>query len=556
MKTISLLLSGLLLFTSARSDDNKEQISEKNAASVNKVINVGCTADLNVLTETWASGFGQVDQGTSISLSDNTSTQKVNLQFCSEGNLNSLEKPAWKMVVAHQAIVPVMNSQNPLANTFLSKGVSSENWRKILASGQSETWDAFPETGLKTPVHVYVIDNHDVKSAIAAFLKIDEAEITGISVASASELISAIQSDIYAIGFCSLPQIINAGSNSIPSGISLMPIDKNGNGRLDRFENIYSDLESFTRGVWVGKYPKTLTKSIYAIADEKPTDESQVAFLTWIMNDGQKLLNVYGYTFLASTESKANISNLTGVESVTLNPEEKDSNTALILIIVGIIVAGILTTIVLRSIYSGRADEKAKEVIITNALNESSFEAPAGLYYDKSHTWAFMEKDGKVRVGIDDFMPHLTGKFSKIVMKEPGETIRKGEKILTLCKDGKQISIHAPVSGTITDQNSALVNNPGIMSSSPYNYGWVYMIEPKNWVREIEFMFMRDKYKMWLKDEFSRLRDFLSSSIKTNNSAYAHIVLQDGGELTANVLADLEPQVWEDFQTKFIDISK
>jgi hypothetical protein len=37
---------------------------------------------------------------------------------------------------------------------------------------------------------------------------------------------------------------------------------------------------------------------------------------------------------------------------------------------------------------------------------------------------------------------------------------------------------------------------------------------------------------------------------------YQHIVLQDGGELKDNVLSDLGPEVWEDFQTRFIDTSK
>ncbi len=42
----------------------------------------------------------------------------------------------------------------------------------------------------------------------------------------------------------------------------------------------------------------------------------------------------------------------------------------------------------------------------------------------------------------------------------------------------------------------------------------------------------------------------------SNNAVYNHVVLQDGGELKDNVLADLGPEVWEEFQTKFIDPSK
>jgi hypothetical protein len=82
------------------------------------------------------------------------------------------------------------------------------------------------------------------------------------------------------------------------------------------------------------------------------------------------------------------------------------------------------------------------------------------------------------------------------------------------------------------------------------------MIEPRSWLRETEFLFMSEKYKEWIKTEFTRLKDFFALTINTNKNAYEHIVLQDGGELTDNILADLGPEVWEDFQTKFIDTSR
>ena len=46
-----------------------------------------------------------------------------------------------------------------------------------------------------------------------------------------------------------------------------------------------------------------------------------------------------------------------------------------------------------------------------------------------------MEKDGVVKVGIDDFLQHITGTLTKIKMKEPGEKVRKGEKILSIIRE-------------------------------------------------------------------------------------------------------------------------
>jgi len=79
------------------------------------------------------------------------------------------------------------------------------------------------------------------------------------------------------------------------------------------------------------------------------------------------------------------------------------------------------------------------------------------------------------------------------------------------------------------------------------------VIEPSNWIREIQFLNMAEKYKAWLTEEFTRLKDFFATVIKPNTQGYATIAFQDGGALKDSVLADFGSEIWEDFQTKFID---
>jgi glycine cleavage system H lipoate-binding protein len=222
----------------------------------------------------------------------------------------------------------------------------------------------------------------------------------------------------------------------------------------------------------------------------------------------------------------------------------------------GIVIAVVIVSAVISILKKEKLTVSHGEAPILPVLNENLIAAPKGLYFDKTHTWAFMEKDGIVRVGIDDFLQHITGKITKIKMKEPGESVRKGEKILTIIRNGKQLNIYAPVSGIIREKNLRLLIDSSIVNTSPYSDGWVYMIEPKNWVREIEFLFMGEKYKEWLSDEFKRLKDFFTISVLSDRSVYQPIILQDGGELSDNVLADLSPEVWENFQTSFIDKSR
>lgn len=161
-----------------------------------------------------------------------------------------------------------------------------------------------------------------------------------------------------------------------------------------------------------------------------------------------------------------------------------------------------------------------------------------------------------VKIGLDDFLLHVTGPLSRVKMKQVGEQIRKGEPALTIVQNGKQLVINAPVSGTVKLQNSQLLEDISLINSSPVHEGWIYAIEPSNWEKESQFLIMADKYKEWLKNEFSRLKDFLAYNRQTSNAELVPVMLQDGGELKDNLLADFGPEVWEDFQNKFINTCK
>jgi glycine cleavage system H lipoate-binding protein/ABC-type phosphate transport system substrate-binding protein len=565
MKTISIFIIGLSLLvycTSVWSNTtfDKQRGVQPNYSGVN-TLNIVSSPELKSLTTNWVSEYVGLNPDLKIStrnITDNQATLSSELSFISDKNSDLItDGTNWIMVIGRDAVVPIINAKNPMLKEIYRQGVSPEELALILTEQKKQNWMSLISGGQNSPIHYYVIDNNAIKTAISNFAKINSSVIGMLSVGTPEELLSAVQKDIYAIGFCKLVDVRNPKTNDFMSSIKPLPIDKNKNGRIDNFENIYSSMDEFTRGVWIGKYPTALCGNIYVVSSSKPTEKNALDFLAWINADGQKYLNTNGYSNLVSSEKSANLA------ALLINPEDsaedKDkpflSDTWLIVIITFGTFFLVLAGVVVYA-KSRKANEIDEEIDITPAFDENSILAPKGLYFDKSHTWAYMEKDGNVKIGLDDFLQHITGAITRVKMKEPGEKIRKGEKILTIIQNGKQLNISSPISGIIKFQNQILTTDSSILNSAPYSDGWVYLIEPKNWLRDIQFLFMAKKYKEWLQDEFIRIKDFLAASVKSNTSVYAHVILQDGGELTDNVLANLGPEVWEDFQTKFIDTSK
>jgi glycine cleavage system H lipoate-binding protein/ABC-type phosphate transport system substrate-binding protein len=556
MKKLAYIIAGLLL-TIVMNSVTGAPVGSTADPNDQSSLMVTSTPELLPLVTEWANAFNEVSAESKVAVSETKSPAaglegKINIMAAAD--FLSLNQPqAWKMAVGCDAVVPVISKSNPLFQEISAKGFTAEALVRLLTT-REQNWGIIKD-GVSNPVNIMISDNPSVISQLAEFCKLDESELLSATRA-ASTLVEAVGLDVYSIGFCRLTDIMGTEANTFAPAIAILPVDKNRNGRIDNFENVYGSPDAFMRGVWTGKYPTVLTGNIYAVAAEQPQDEKALAFLAWINEDGQRMLNTMGFSDLPGIEREANLMALATPEEFTGEMEAPVKSAGWIKLLLSLAALGLIITVV-AVVMSSRDEIKTEQSFkMSPALSPESIHSPAGLYFDKTHTWAFMEKDGLVKIGLDDFMQHLTGPLTRIRMKEAGEKVRKGEKIMTLVREGKQLDLYAPLSGIIRQQNTALLGDITKVNTSPYGEGWVYVIEPVNWTREIQFMFMGIEYRQWLSEEFGRLRDFFASSVQNNTVVFQHVVLQDGGEIEDNILAGMGPEVWEDFQTKFIDTSR
>ncbi|MCJ7820001.1 MAG: hypothetical protein MUP53_02260, partial [Bacteroidales bacterium] len=394
-------------------------------------------------------------------------------------------------------------------------------------------------------------------SSLSGFLDLTNEDIRGKVAENAGDMLAALQKDPYGIGFCKLSDVTDMDKQQFLSNIRLIPIDINSNGQLDFFEDIYSDLGSFTRGVYIGKYPKGLYNNIFTVAERKPTSGAQLAFMRWLLTDGQQFLAENGYESLAGGEGTIKVAELDENEASFTNARSGPPVfVAFLLILAGMMVLVLILYALSRFVKASGKEAPVFESLHQTAFSEKSLIIPRGLFFDKTHTWIYMEKDGDVRIGVDDFLQHVTGTITRLKMKSHGDKVTRGEYLLSLIQNGKQLNISSPVSGRITSANSLLIRNSSVLNTSPYSEGWIYKIEPDNWLKETRMMIMAERYSEWIRDEFARLKDFLGAVLAGDKIKISAVVLQDGGELKESLLEDFGPEVWEDFQTGFLDKAK
>lgn len=188
-----------------------------------------------------------------------------------------------------------------------------------------------------------------------------------------------------------------------------------------------------------------------------------------------------------------------------------------------------------------------KHVITSGSLN-----IPQGLFFSKFHSWAYLEKNGTAKVGLDDLLLQLTGEVSVNQLHEPGSKISKGELLTVINQGNKQLKICSPISGRIVSTNTKLKNTPALLRSDPYQGGWIYAIQPSSWKADTSSCFLSEDATQWAIRELEHFKEFLATSVNRYLPDPLQVVLQDGGELVEHPLAELPDEVWTEFQDTFL----
>jgi glycine cleavage system H protein len=115
------------------------------------------------------------------------------------------------------------------------------------------------------------------------------------------------------------------------------------------------------------------------------------------------------------------------------------------------------------------------------------------LKYTKDHEWVRVEENQAI-VGITDYAQGELGDIVYVEIEALGEDLKK-EEIFGSVEAVKTVSdLFLPVSGTVTEVNEGLEDNPELINEDPYNKGWIIKMKIQN-PAELEELLNSESYK-------------------------------------------------------------
>ena len=104
---------------------------------------------------------------------------------------------------------------------------------------------------------------------------------------------------------------------------------------------------------------------------------------------------------------------------------------------------------------------------------------PASLKYTKTHEWAAVEGD-VATIGISDFAVHLLSDLTFADLPAIGKKITQGQPFGEVESVKAVSDLYAPVSGEVIGRNDQLPDNLDLLTSSPYDKGWMIKVRLSN----------------------------------------------------------------------------
>ncbi len=209
------------------------------------------------------------------------------------------EKGAVAFAVAKDAVVATINAANPDLETLLRTGLTLEK-----AAG---LWSENESTGL----NVYTrSDACGAAETWALWLSKKQEDLGGTAVFGDPGVAQAVQRDPRGIGYNNLSYAYDETTRQPNKGLLVLPLDVNGNGRVDEEERFYDTKDRIIEAIAAGKYPSPPARDLYLVAGPAPMSPALIEFLRFVLTDGQQYNINAGYISLSEEKLQAGLAKL------------------------------------------------------------------------------------------------------------------------------------------------------------------------------------------------------------------------------------------------------
>jgi phosphate transport system substrate-binding protein len=303
--TAALLLVGFSLSaqrseTLARVDTEKNLTVNAAQPPVQKVVVITGARFSYKLVQKWIDDYNKVNPNVQIIIESRGSADPQKFDILAEvyEQDEEIKKSREYISVGRYAILPVATSGSSFARIYNDKGLNTELIKQIFFH------DLFADKEklkpVKAPFTVYTrLQKAGVPVVFSNYFGYQQKDIKGNAIAGAdAHLLKALLRDSTGVTYLPLPLMYDEQTRKPIEGLTVLPVDLNGNGRVSENEKFYNTIDTVIEhleAVGPDDIKNIPVGYLHLSVDRQKASAEAIDFLKWINEHGQKDLHEFGY---------------------------------------------------------------------------------------------------------------------------------------------------------------------------------------------------------------------------------------------------------------------
>ena len=279
---------------------DQQQLTTDSISRAGKVVVVTGARFSYQLMEQWIDAYGKVNPGVQIIIESRGSTDPLKFDVLAEvySHKEEIKKNRHYVTVGRYAILPVATSSSPFADLYSEKGLNKDRIVSIFFN------DIFHNEGKKKTIEVNFnpytrLQKAGAPSVFADYFGYEQKDLQGTTIAGAdAHLLKALLRDSIGVTYLPLPLIYDLETREPIKGVTVLPVDLNGNGKVNDEEKFYDNLDNVIdklETIEPSDVNNIPIANLHLSVDKATASAEAIDFLKWIQENGHSYLHDSGY---------------------------------------------------------------------------------------------------------------------------------------------------------------------------------------------------------------------------------------------------------------------
>jgi phosphate transport system substrate-binding protein len=251
------------------------------------------------LVENWIEQYSKVNPNVQILIEWRGTTDPGQYDILVEAyeHTEEIKKDREYVYIGRYAILPVANSTSTFANTFVAKGFTTNTIRQVYFH------DIYSDKGNEPKITAPYTNYTRLQKAgspivFSSYFKYEQKDIKGKGIAGSDDhLLKAVLRDSAGVSYLPTPLIYAKDTGAPVPGISVIPVDLNGNNRIGDDEKFYTNWSTAVSRLSASskEIHNVPIEYIHFSVDKKNASKEALAFISWVVDRGLGDLTDFGF---------------------------------------------------------------------------------------------------------------------------------------------------------------------------------------------------------------------------------------------------------------------